>query len=112
MLRASFNTLFLNSLEGCCSSFLKRAAGSLPKPITAQGTPTIEEGRQAFEGDLRSTSGLGVADGIANHTDKWLQVCHQTLSRLVREYVDSIRSVHAFICISLVYSDMFCPPIP
>ena len=29
---------------------------------------------QAFPGDLRSTSGLGLGDGIIDHTSKWLQV--------------------------------------
>ncbi len=27
----------------------------------------------AFAGDLRSTSGLGMGDGIKSHTEKWLQ---------------------------------------
>ena len=99
MLRTSLSSLFVTSLESSCASFLKRAAGSLPKPITAQGSPTIEEGRQAFEGDLRSTSGLGVTDGIANHTDKWLQVCHHTPSHLLREYCDSAWPRCHFICL-------------
>lgn len=52
-----------------------RGAGSLPKPLD-QSEPVITEGRQAFEGDLRSTSGLGLGDGLTSHTDKWLQqVC-------------------------------------
>jgi hypothetical protein len=84
MLRAGFNSALVNAVEGFCTSFLRRAAGSLPKPIKEKGTPTIEEGRQAFEGDLRSTSGLGVADGIANHTGKWLQVCHEPSALLQR----------------------------
>jgi hypothetical protein len=50
-----------------------RMAGSLPKKL-GQNEPVITEGRQAFEGDLRSTSGLGLGDGISNHTGKWLQV--------------------------------------
>jgi hypothetical protein len=29
---------------------------------------------QAFVGDLRSTSGLGLGDGITTHTGKWLEV--------------------------------------
>ena len=28
----------------------------------------------AFEGDLRSTSGLGLGDGIETHTGKWMTV--------------------------------------
>lgn len=33
------------------------------------------EGGQAFYGDLRSSSGLGLGDGLTSHTAKWLQVC-------------------------------------
>lgn len=51
-----------------------RLAGSLPKPLTDEKTPTIVEGRQAFDGDLRATSALGLGDGIVEHTSKWLQV--------------------------------------
>jgi len=36
-------------------------------------TITVEPG-QAFPGDIRSTSGLGMGDGLTSHTDKWLQV--------------------------------------
>jgi hypothetical protein len=32
------------------------------------------EGGQAFYGDLRSSSGLGLGDGLTSHTAKWLQV--------------------------------------
>ena len=35
---------------------------------------TIQVGAQAFEGDLRSTSGLGLGDGLYTHTEKWDQV--------------------------------------
>lgn len=35
---------------------------------------TIEHGAQAFEGDLRSTSGLGLGDGLYTHTAKWNEV--------------------------------------
>jgi NADH dehydrogenase (ubiquinone) Fe-S protein 6 len=34
---------------------------------------TIQVGAQAFEGDLRSTSGLGLGDGLYTHTEKWDQ---------------------------------------
>jgi len=34
---------------------------------------TIQTGAQAFEGDLRSTSGLGLGDGLYTHTSKWDQ---------------------------------------
>ena len=35
---------------------------------------TIKHGAQAFEGDLRSTSGLGMGDGLYSHTAKWNEV--------------------------------------
>ena len=38
---------------------------------------TITHPAQAFEGDLRSTSGLGLGDGLYTHTSKWLQVSRQ-----------------------------------
>lgn len=40
----------------------------------AQEIPTIKVGAQAFEGDIRSISGLGLGAGIHNHTAKWLSV--------------------------------------
>lgn len=46
---------------------LTQAKQSNPPTITAKVG-------QAFPSDLRSTSGLGLGDGIHNHTDKWLQV--------------------------------------
>lgn len=84
MLRASatLSSVLVRTVEGCYASLQRRAAGSAIKPIKDKGTPTIEEGRQAFEGDLRSTSGLGVADGFAHHTPKWLQVCETALFSL------------------------------
>lgn len=44
----------------------------LPEEIEAQ-TITVTPG-QAHLGDLRSTSGLGLGDGLLSHTSKWLQV--------------------------------------
>eukprot|EP00877_Chromochloris_zofingiensis_P012828 jgi/Chrzof1/779/Cz01g28160.t1 len=41
---------------------------------TIENLPTITAYGQAFLGDIRSTSGLGLGDGIFNHTKKWLQV--------------------------------------
>ena len=35
---------------------------------------TITDAAQAFKGDLRSTSALGLGDGLYTHTDKWYQV--------------------------------------
>ena len=51
-----------------------RTASSLPKNVSDAELPTIQEGRQAFKGDLRSTSALGIGDHIYDHTGKWLQV--------------------------------------
>lgn len=47
------------------------ASGAVTKVPSAVGN-TITHGAQAFEGDLRSTSGLGLGDGIENHTEKWM----------------------------------------
>lgn len=44
------------------------------------GIPTITARvGQAFTGDLRSTSGVGLGDGLRSHTAKWLQVCQLCL---------------------------------
>jgi NADH dehydrogenase (ubiquinone) Fe-S protein 6 len=37
-----------------------------------EGNVITEQGA-AFPGDLRSTSGLGIGDGIENHTEKWME---------------------------------------
>ena len=42
--------------------------------IKDEDLPTTIPGGQAFPGDLRSTSALGVGDGLKTHTAKWLQV--------------------------------------
>ena len=47
---------------------------------------TIQQGAQAFEGDLRSTSGLGLGDGLYTHTAKWNEV---TLTMLLGRYAVS-----------------------
>jgi len=51
--------------------------GARPIPAGAPpGTPAsreIQVGAQAFQGDLRSASALGLGDGITAHTAKWLQ---------------------------------------
>jgi hypothetical protein len=44
---------------------------------TVEDIPTTNSLGQAFGGDIRSTSGLGMGDGIRNHTEKWLQVCRR-----------------------------------
>lgn len=51
---------------------LRWSSSSLQKKMESDGLPTIEEGRQAFEGDLRATSGLGLGAGLTSHTSKWL----------------------------------------
>lgn len=42
--------------------------------VSPDGLPTTVKGGAAFEGDLKSVSGLGVGDGINTHTGKWMQV--------------------------------------
>mmetsp|Transcript_28196 Transcript_28196/g.71901 ORF Transcript_28196/g.71901 Transcript_28196/m.71901 type:complete len:151 (-) Transcript_28196:273-725(-) len=44
---------------------------TLPKD-TVKDIPTTVGGGQAFANDMRGASGLGLGDGIKNHTDKWL----------------------------------------
>ena len=45
----------------------------LAKPENLQFNTITTQGA-AFVGDLRSTSGLGLGDGLTSHTAKWLQV--------------------------------------
>jgi hypothetical protein len=73
MLRQGLSSLFACSSQPIFVGSMARMAGSLPKPRSDHYLPTITEGRQAFDGDLRSTSALGLADGITGHTEKWLQ---------------------------------------
>lgn len=42
---------------------------------TAEGLTSTNMPGASFLNDLRSTSGLGLGDGITTHTGKWLQVC-------------------------------------
>lgn len=42
--------------------------------VTEDDLPTATEYGQAFLGDLRSVSGLGLGDGIKTHTKKWMDV--------------------------------------
>jgi hypothetical protein len=51
----------------------KWAAVKLPEDTVAAIPETTLPG-QAFVGDLRSTSGLGLGDGKTSHTSKWLTV--------------------------------------
>lgn len=48
------------------------SAVKIPEQI-ASDIPTTLKGI-SFGGDLRSTSGLGLGDGLKSHTEKWLQV--------------------------------------
>jgi hypothetical protein len=43
-------------------------------PSVVRAIPTTTLPGQAFVGDLRSTSGLGMGDGKTTHTSKWLTV--------------------------------------
>ncbi len=58
----------------------KALAAQLPKH-TVQEVPTVTEYGQAFIGDLRSTSGLGLGDGLTSHTAKWLQASTAAANR-------------------------------
>lgn len=57
------------------SPHFARFAGSdaLSKSVTQGQTDVITRGDgAAFKGDLRSTGGLGLGDGIETHTGKWM----------------------------------------
>lgn len=49
-----------------------RSLSSLTKG-SSKDLPTTVKGGAAFDGDLKSVTGLGLGDGINNHTGKWLQ---------------------------------------
>eukprot|EP00199_Chlamydomonas_sp_CCMP681_P003227 CAMPEP_0119108868 /NCGR_PEP_ID=MMETSP1180-20130426/15885_1 /TAXON_ID=3052 ORGANISM="Chlamydomonas cf sp, Strain CCMP681" /NCGR_SAMPLE_ID=MMETSP1180 /ASSEMBLY_ACC=CAM_ASM_000741 /LENGTH=151 /DNA_ID=CAMNT_0007094539 /DNA_START=94 /DNA_END=549 /DNA_ORIENTATION=+ len=46
---------------------------------------TTVAGGQAFGNDLRGVSGLGLGDGITNHTDKWLSKGHKSPMQYIQE---------------------------
>ena len=51
------------------------ASGSTDAIAKTSNTDTItRQPGPAFPGDLRSTSGLGLGDGIESHTGKWMTV--------------------------------------
>lgn len=52
------------------------SAVKLPE-ATVESIPVTTLPGQAFVGDLRSTSGLGMGDGKTTHTSKWLTVSEQ-----------------------------------
>ena len=63
--------------EGADAKAVTAAAeslGVLVKEGTPFPVPTTIPGGQAYPNDMRSVSGLGIGDGIANHTRKWMQV--------------------------------------
>ena len=57
---------------------------------TVADIPTTTTVGQAFVGDLRSTSGLGLGDGLKTHTDKWLQGGGQ---KTPMEYIQSAEPI-------------------
>ena len=58
-------------------------------PASSPASRTVTHTGQAFVGDLRSASALGLGDGITDHTSKWLQV---------REEKGAIARLGAFAC--------------
>lgn len=66
-------------------------------------------GGAAFKGDLRSTSGLGIGDGIKNHTSKWLQGNQKSPMEYINE-VEPIK-VHGLVVASRGTDDpaLGCP---
>ena len=67
---------------------------SEPSTTAAAASVITEPGGPAFPGDLRSSSGLGLGDGLRTHTAKWLQVllrsnsyhCNQGLCTCLSRY--------------------------
>lgn len=59
-------------------------APSAVQPVNEKDLPTITECGQAFSGDLRSTSALGVGDGITSHTEKWMSVRRMWLYEIAK----------------------------
>ena len=89
----------VSRLERCVSSKAPPACGFFTRHLAAKRQPAPEVGNSAkgqeltreenletreiterelyhaaVPGDLRSTSGLGLGDGLFHHTEKWLQV--------------------------------------
>lgn len=54
-------------------------------PDSVKDTPETIGGGQAFPNDLRSTSALGLGDGLINHTAKWLQGNVKTPMQWIKE---------------------------
>ncbi|GAB4817611.1 hypothetical protein N2152v2_004657 [Parachlorella kessleri] len=74
--------------EGADAKAVAAAAeslGALVKEGTPFPVPTTIPGGQAYPSDMRSVSGLGIGDGIANHTRKWMQGNHKTPMEYIQQ---------------------------
>lgn len=95
-------------------------AVQLPAAIV-NAIPTTTMPGQAFVGDMRSTSGLGMGDGYKTHTDKWLQVdgaaarrgsgaaCAAVLQRIARHAARGLLRCCARTATSLVIPAFYKP---
>jgi hypothetical protein len=73
----------LRNASACSSSGLSvrfESSDAIAQRAKENEGNTITVTGAAFPGDLRSTSGLGIGDGIEDHTGKWLQVGLSALS--------------------------------
>lgn len=68
---------FLARSGGCSGGYIYTITSRLfcaESGLQKTELPTItQKVGQAFPGDLRSSSALGLGDGITSHTEKWLQ---------------------------------------
>lgn len=64
-----------HSVARCMSTKNVAKPSSGAVAVDQDGT-TILYPAQAFKGDVRSTSGLGMGDGLTTHTSKWMDVSH------------------------------------
>lgn len=67
----------LRPSAACSTSFtsvrLETSDAIVQRAKENEGNIITNPNGAAFPGDLRSTSGLGIGDGIEDHTGKWLQ---------------------------------------
>ncbi|KAJ9508236.1 hypothetical protein QJQ45_011741 [Haematococcus lacustris] len=60
-------------------------------PLPAETVKDLKESRvtvgggQAFDNDLRGVSGLGLGDGIKDHTSKWMQSSGKSPMQWIKE---------------------------
>jgi len=76
VLRRTGTSFLGNGQWASVSSVARKDVEAILHEVTTTGkqdSPTIVLPGQAFVGDYRSTSALGVGDGIGNHTAKWQQ---------------------------------------